>query len=132
MNIVKVARVCHETNRAFCQTIGDGSQKPWGEAEEWQRQSAIKGVEYALANANAPASAQHEAWLADKIDAGWKWGEVKDSVAKTHPCMVDYAALPLDQRIKDYLFKAIVRAFIDAEAEGKGEGRAETEGATTV
>ncbi len=118
MNIVKVARVCHATNREFCQTIMDDSQKPWGQAEEWQRQSAIKGVQFALENPNAPASAQHDAWLADKIKDGWIYGPVKDAASKEHPCLVSYAHLPLDQRIKDYLFKAVVKAFVDAEGEG--------------
>ena len=47
MNIEQVAKVCHETNKAYCETVGDASQKSWNEAEEWQRQSAIKGVQFA-------------------------------------------------------------------------------------
>lgn len=117
MNIEQIARVCHETNKAYCHTIGDHSQKSWPEAEEWQRQSAIKGVEYALANPDAPASAQHDAWLADKSRDGWKFGAVKDAVKKEHPCIVPYGELPLEQRLKDYLFKAIVRAFVEAKPE---------------
>jgi hypothetical protein len=37
------------------------------------------------------------------------YGEVKDAVAKTHPCMVPYDDLPEFQRKKDALFLAIVR-----------------------
>lgn len=103
-----IAEVCHEVNRALCEVFGDNSQKPWAEAEEWQRESAIKGVQFALDNPTAPPSAQHEAWLTDKERAGWRYGEVKDAEAKTHPCMVPYADLPADQRLKDVLFKDIV------------------------
>ena len=42
--VERVARICHEANRAYCQTIGDFSQRPWAEADEWQRKSAIEGV----------------------------------------------------------------------------------------
>ena len=112
MNKEQIARVCHETNKAFCETIGDNTQKPWDEAEQWQRDSAIKGVQFALDNPNAPASAQHDAWLTDKIEAGWKYGPVKDPVKKEHPCMVPYDELPEDQRIKDHLFKGVVHAFV--------------------
>lgn len=117
MNDEQIARVCHATNRAYCQTIGDGSQLPWDQAEEWQRQSAISGVAFALANSDAPASSQHDAWMADKLKDGWTYGPSKSSQDKTHPCIVPYEDLPLEQRLKDYLFKAIVKAFADAEKE---------------
>ena len=117
MNIEQVARICHETNRAFCESIGDLSQSPWERAEQWQRDSAIQGVQFKLDNPLAPASAQHDAWCAAKIAAGWKHGDVKDAEAKTHPCLVSYDQLPLDQRIKDFLFVGVVEAFRKAEAE---------------
>jgi RyR domain len=110
MNNEAIARVCHAANREFCETLGDRSQKSWDEAEEWQRQSAIKGVQFAIDNPNVPASAQHEAWLADKFKDGWKYGVVKDAVAKTHPCFVPFDALSPEQQIKDHLFKAVVKA----------------------
>jgi len=114
MNIEQVATICHETNKAFCHSIDDHSQKSWAEAEEWQRQSAVKGVEFAIANPEAPASAQHDAWFSDKERDGWKFGPLKNPATKEHPCMVPYSQLPLDQQLKDHLFKAIVRAFVEA------------------
>ena len=113
----QIARVCHETNRAFCETIGDNTQKPWHEAEQWQRESAIRGVTFALSAPNAPASTQHDAWCADKVKDGWVWGVEKNTVLKTHPCLVPYEKLPVEQRLKDYLFKAVVSAFVQAGQE---------------
>lgn len=115
MDIEQIARVCHASNAEYCVTLGDNSQKPWDGAEQWQWDSAIAGVKYALANRNAPPSAQHEAWLADKKRDGWKYGPVKDPAAKTHPCFVPYAELPVEQRVKDYIFQAIVKAFVSAQ-----------------
>lgn len=112
--IEQIARVCHGANLEYCRTIGDESQLAWEEAEEWQRQSVINGVRYALENQHASASAQHDAWLADKERDGWKLGPVKDAAKKEHPCMVPYEKLPQEQRVKDYLFKAIVLAFVAA------------------
>lgn len=113
-DIEQIAHVCHEANAALCRTVGDNSQKSWDKAEEWQRQSAINGVKFALGNLDAPAAAQHDAWMSDKEKAGWKFGPIKDPDKKEHPCMVPYIDLPLDQRLKDHLFKAVVRAFVDA------------------
>ena len=111
----QIAKVCHEANRAFCETIGDNSQKPWAEAEEWQRISAIKGVQWRMENLFAPDSSQHEKWMADKLADGWVYGEVKDATAKTHPCLVPFEELPHNQQLKDYLFSAVVLAFVDCE-----------------
>jgi len=108
--IEAVARVCHEANRAWCIVNGDHSQREWDAAEPWQRSSAIKGVEFALENPRAPASAQHDAWMADKVRDGWVYGETKDPIAKTHPCIVTFDQLPPMQQAKDHLFRAIVRA----------------------
>jgi RyR domain len=110
MNEESIAKVCHEANRAYCQTIGDNSQLPWEQAEEWQQNSAITGVEYAIGNPYAPASAQHDAWLADKPADGWKYGPEKKPDIREHPCWVPYDQLPIEQKKKDALFKAVVAA----------------------
>ncbi len=110
MNDQQIARVCHEANKAYCSAIGDNSQKSWDEAAEWQRESAVHGVTFARNNPAAPASAQHDAWLADKLADGWKYGPVKDANKKEHPCCVEYSELPIEQQKKDALFKAIVQA----------------------
>ena len=105
-----IAKVCHDANRAWCAANDDHSQPAWEDAPEWQRDSAIIGVEFALAAPNAQPEDSHRSWMTGKIADGWVYGEVKDPVAKTHPCMVPYAALPEFQRKKDALFLAIVRA----------------------
>lgn len=112
LSVQDIARVCHEANRAYCAGLLDFSQYPWENCEEWQRQSAIKGVQFILDNPAAPASASHDSWLKEKAATGWKFGLVKDSDKKEHPCFVPYEQLPHAQRIKDYLFGAVVRALI--------------------
>lgn len=108
----QIAMVCHEANRAYCASIGDTSQVRWEDAPEWQRVSAEKGVAFNIENPSAPASASHDSWLDEKRATGWKYGPVKDAAAKEHPCFVPYAELPLEQRRKDALFKAIVAALV--------------------
>lgn len=104
------ARVCHEVNRAYCLAIGDTSQPAWTNAPDWQKQSAMTGVKFTLANPDAPPSASHDSWLEEKRRDGWKFGPVKNPEAKEHPCFVPYDELPVEQRAKDYLFQAVVRA----------------------
>lgn len=104
-----IAKVAHEVNRAYCTAIGDDSQPEWDVAPEWQRESAIAGVQAHLDGALTPEES-HESWSAVKLAEGWTYGEVKDPEAKTHPCLVPYSDLPLEQRVKDYLFGAVVRS----------------------
>ncbi len=90
---------------------------PWDIAENWQRDSAIAGVNFVIANPDAPVSAQHEAWCEDKTADGWTFGTAKNAVNKEHPCLVPYVDLPVEQRLKDYLFRAVVSAFVQAAHE---------------
>lgn len=113
-----IAQTCHQANKMLCQNNLDLTQKDWNEAEEWQRQSAIKGVEFRLDNPNCGHDAQHNNWMEEKIKDGWVYGEVKDLMAKTHPCLVHYSELPEFQQRKDKMFCAIVDALKMAEAEG--------------
>lgn len=103
-----IARVCHEINRAYCHGLGDDSQVEWDRAEQWQRDSAKAGVTFRMQNQDAGPDAMHNNWMADKIRDGWRYGEVKDPEAKTHPCIVPFDQLPAEQQVKDYLFAAVV------------------------
>lgn len=105
-----IAKICHETNRAYCETIGDYSQPSWEEAPQWQRDSAVNGVKLHLEGDVTPEQS-HENWMKEKEADGWKYGEVKDPEKKLHPCMVPYSELPITQRRKDLLFKAVVDCF---------------------
>ena len=92
----RIARVCHEVNRAYCEAMGDESQVPWELAPEWQRASAIKGVEFTLANPITSPENIHESWLAEKQRDGWRYGPVKDPAKKEHPCFLPYDHLPAE------------------------------------
>ncbi len=107
-----LAQIAHETNRAYCQSIGDHSQPQWADAPDWQKQSAKNGVQGALLG-NTPEQS-HESWLAEKERYGWKYGPVKDPDKREHPCMVPYAELPPEQRRKDALYTRVIRAAAEA------------------
>lgn len=107
MKIEDVAKVCHNVNKAFCESLGDMSQAEWDDTSEWQRASAIDGVKYHFVHLNALPSDSHENWLLFKMNEGWVFGTVKDPILKTHPCIVPYLDLPVEQRAKDYIFREI-------------------------
>lgn len=106
---LRIARVVHEANRAYCQSIGDTSQVPFDEAPAWQVESVLNGIDGITSGEIRAPHQSHESWMAQKQKDGWVYGEVKNEKTKEHPCMVPYEALPSEQRMKDYLFFAIVK-----------------------
>lgn len=115
MDRTEIARVAHEINRAYCASLGDTSQPSWDNAPEWQKASALAGVDMHLANPDATPEDSHESWLAQKTAEGWKYGPAKDAQKKEHPCFLPYAELPPEQKAKDYLFRAVVHALKNAK-----------------
>lgn len=107
-----IARIAHEANRAYCVVLGDALQGQWDEAPIWQKDSARNGVK-AIAErlVNSPEQS-HQSWMREKIANGWKYGEIKDPEAKTHPCLIPYDELPRAQRVKDHLFWAVVTTLL--------------------
>ena len=108
MKTIAIAMMCHALNAAYCQSMGDDSQPSWDDAPDWQRNSAIAGVEMHLANPNATPEQSHESWYKQKEVEGWTYGEIKDAEKKEHPCFLPYEELPDAQKAKDYLFRATV------------------------
>lgn len=107
----QIARVLHEANRAYCQTMGDDSQVPWDDAPDHVKKSVLDGVALHRANPNITPERSHENWLVGKLNDGWKFGPVKDADKKEHPCILPYQDLPPDQKFKDFLFRDICRTF---------------------
>lgn len=103
-----IARVCHEANRELQVILGEQPNEAWDDCDVDLQESAVVGVGKALEGVTSEEL--HESWCVTKRQQGWVYGEEKDFDAKTHPCLVPYAELPLEQRVKDDLFKAIVRA----------------------
>jgi hypothetical protein len=126
MSIEDVARVAHEINRAYCQGIGDDSQPEWHLAPDWQKESAVTGVKLHLENPAAGPEASHESWMAEKLAAGWVYGELKDAEKKTHPCLVPFAHLGLAQQAKDYVFRQVVHSLRRFTVQNVGQSQTQT------
>jgi len=112
-NEERITQVCHAVNKAYCEALGDNSQTAWIDAAQWQKDSAVAGVQLHLSNPEAGPAASHEAWMRHKVAEGWEYGPVKDPSLKQHPCLVPFEQLPPEQQMKDWLFRAVVHAVAD-------------------
>lgn len=111
--VEKIAKVAHEVNKAYCESLGDFSQKPWEQAPDWAKTSAINGVKHHIEHPDETPQGSHEKWLEEKRATGWKYGPVKDAEKKEHPCFVPYEQLKESDKSKDFLFRAVVRQMKD-------------------
>ena len=77
------------------------------------KRSAVEGVMNVLDNPEITAEDMWESWCEFKEANGWHYGSVKDTEKKEHPNIVeDYMDLPVEERRKDELFIAVVKALM--------------------
>ncbi len=108
-----IAKTCHEVNRAYCREVmADHSHVPWEETDEALRLSIYDGVVKHFENPELTPEESHVAWCEYKRAEGWVFGNLKDSVAKTHPCLMTYHQLHSHDRAKDHMFKAVCNAMM--------------------
>jgi hypothetical protein len=104
-----IARFCHSANRGVQQLqpwSGIDVAADWDDVDPAMQESVRIGVRGVL-NGNTPEQS-HQLWCDTKTEQGWVYGPVKDPELKTHPCLVPYDQLPVDQQFKDHLFSSIV------------------------
>jgi hypothetical protein len=64
------------------------------------------------------ARMEHDRWVSEKLEAGWKYGRKKDIGRKIHPCICDWDKLPQKEQDKD---RHTVRRFPDYLAQASFE-----------
>ena len=126
-NIDLIAAAIHEAWRALSRTEGRPMQphldRPYAklaDADKDDNRSAARRMGDVLAVAGlglsddparprAPlpedlelmAEAEHNGWMAHRIQAGWSWAATRDDAAKHHPSMLPYKQLPESEKEKD-------------------------------
>lgn len=105
------AAVCWEANRAYCQYVMDEVPPvSWAAATDEERKYIQQQVTKILLEGGSPESL-HSNWCKEKKRKGWKWGKNKDEETQTHPSLVRYQNLPVERKMKNVLFHAILESF---------------------
>lgn len=105
-----ISQVVHEALRAYVKTIDQPALPTWSRAPKWMREATKASVIFVLENTKSGPGAQHDQWCETKKASGWTYGKKKDGRRKTHPMLVPFAELALEEQAKDNLVNAIVRA----------------------
>ena len=43
----------------------------------------------------------HDVWAKERMEQGWRFGEVRDDEKKEHPCLIPYEDLPESEKVFD-------------------------------
>jgi hypothetical protein len=109
-----VGRVVHEATAALKVAFSEPDSMPhWDEAPQIMRDLSVGAVRFRRANPQAAPGAQHSEWVRERTEAGWTYGPVKDSLKKTHPLMVPFEQLPVQEKIKSAVLLSIIDAMLD-------------------
>lgn len=114
-----LAHLVHDVNKEICETLGDYSQPSWYSLPLRTVKSIYNGIEFLENNPSSDNVASHENWCKFMKLHGWKYGPVKDSKKKEHPCLVPYEDLPNEQKIKDAVFRGIVKFWLEMYTHSK-------------
>lgn len=109
MKVADIAKVCYEVNNAYRSAVGEMTKVGWDKLGKEAKAALIKGIEESLKEPKS-AEQQHNTWLENMLAEGWKYAEKLNEKEKEHPQMVPFLGLPLEQRVKDSIFTAIIAA----------------------
>lgn len=112
MTLHDIAQLVHDTHCRYCHHVGDMTQVLWDNAPEWQRNSTVAGVNAVMEEPEITPEQLHAKWVETRSADGWVYAPLKNVDKKEHPCLVDYHKLDVNQKQKDYMFHAVVRACI--------------------
>jgi len=110
--IWNIAKIVWEADKGFVEMASLIEVPHWEEAEDWQRDKVCSDVAYLLEYENAPESALHDIWVDAMREHGWKHGEKIDKEQHTHPHLLPYNELPIEEKIRNNLMWTLVRKFI--------------------
>lgn len=112
----EIARVAHATNVAYCEVRGLDRKEAWDDTDPQIRQGTTAAVRQTLMKPDISPDESHAAWMKDRAEAGWVYDKEYSVVRRTHPNMRPYHYLSVEEKTKDALFLAIVRACVSVAA----------------
>jgi hypothetical protein len=104
-----IGKIAHTAVNAYAQSLGEIAVE-WEDLPAANRKGVTSAIEKIVSGEIAGPVSGHDAWMTFMVENGWHYGPVKSYEAKTHPQLRPWAELPIEQRRKDFLFHAVVKA----------------------
>lgn len=112
--IDKIACVAYTAIRTWCIRTKQEVSPEWTDLPDDYADHIKIVVARAFADMKTPSAKQlHERCLKDGKTAGWGYGAQVDREKKLHPDILPWEQMTMDQRMKDHIFSAVIRAFLE-------------------
>jgi hypothetical protein len=115
--VEQIAKIAHQTMKAYSETLDDYSQINWEELTPTQQQMVRDAVNNFLVAVEKGTILDeknvHNNWMEARIKEGWTYGETKSYINKTDPMLVPFSQVPAEQTVKYKLLRKVIFAFID-------------------
>jgi hypothetical protein len=109
MDVERLARLIYEATRIEAEWSGRIVPETWEQRDEKFRSQFVGIVSKYINAERLPTPEQaHNSWMESYLEMGWRHGEKRDPVAKTHPDLVPFDELPRDEKDKDAIFLAFI------------------------
>jgi hypothetical protein len=105
---VKVAQHVHNYARTLT-----GSDCPWESLSSVTQRTKLRQVAHVINHADITPAEQHAEWHRAQLERGWTYGPGYDPEERTDPHCLPYEQLPLQQRINEAMYRAIILAVFE-------------------
>ncbi len=103
-----IARVAHESLRAYCARVADTPPDDWTQVGSEHRVMLDALVRHLAASPSCTPEDFHERWRAGMARQGWRHGDYRSVTRLTHPHMVPFDQLSARYRSKQALLFAVI------------------------
>ncbi len=108
-----IARMAHEALRTYCLLVYDSPAATWADAPAPVRQQMCDLVRRLSEHPGETPEQFHSNWMAPLVADGWKHGDRRDNIHKTHPHLVAFADLSPKYRSKQAMLFALIGHLLD-------------------
>jgi hypothetical protein len=105
-NYAELPEANKESNRAFVRNIPKSIERMGYSIVAIGSKKSIK--QFLPDEIESLAEMEHERWIEEKLDNGWKYGIIKDNDLKLHPCLIPWQDLAEDEREKDRILVELI------------------------
>jgi len=108
--VLLAAKAAHCAVQAINEAFGLYKLPQWMLCNDWYKASFTRNVEAYLYHAY-PVRKVHAHWVRRMESQGWVVGETRCREQKTHPMLVSFNDLPIEEKLKLKQMRAVVMAF---------------------
>ncbi len=94
-----LARICHEAHLALRIGLDDSADDVHWDALPQERKDVVVNQVKLIREGKSPAEV-HQAWIDHQLAHGWRYGTSRNRIQKTHPNLVPYEKLSVEEQAK--------------------------------